>query len=91
MAAEDSGRKRMKKGYWVTNYRMITDPEALKNYSALAGPAIEAAGGKFLSRGTAIAAHEAGWVERPVIVELDRWKWRKPPARATPIVWLSRQ
>jgi uncharacterized protein (DUF1330 family) len=50
----------MKKGYWVASYRMITDPEALKNYSALAGPAIEAAGGKFLSRGTAIAAHEAG-------------------------------
>ena len=61
----------MKKGYWVASYRMITDPEALKNYSALAGPAIEAARGKFLSRGTTIAAHEAGWVERTVIVEFD--------------------
>jgi uncharacterized protein (DUF1330 family) len=61
----------MKKGYWVASYRMITDPEALNNYSALAGPAIEAAGGKFLSRRTAIAAHEAGWVERTVIVEFD--------------------
>jgi uncharacterized protein (DUF1330 family) len=50
---------------------MITDPEALNNYSAPAGSAIEAAGGKFLSCGTAIAAHEAGWVERTVIVEFD--------------------
>jgi uncharacterized protein (DUF1330 family) len=61
----------MKKGYWVASYRSISDPEALRNYSALAGPAIEAAGGRFLSRGRAIAAHEAGWLERTVIVEFD--------------------
>jgi uncharacterized protein (DUF1330 family) len=64
-------RKRMKKGYWVASYRSITDPQALRDYSAQAGPAIEAAGGKFLSRGIAIAAHEAGWVERTVIVEFE--------------------
>jgi uncharacterized protein (DUF1330 family) len=61
----------MKKGYWVASYRTITNPQALKNYSALAGPAIEDAGGKFLSRGIAVAAHEAGWVERTVIVEFE--------------------
>ena len=61
----------MKKGYWVGCYRAISNPEALKSYSALAGPAIEAAGGRFLSRGKAVVAHEAGWLERTVVVEFD--------------------
>lgn len=61
----------MAKGYWVACYRGIKDHEALKNYSALATSAIEGAGGRFLSRGTAVAAHEAGWLERTVIVEFD--------------------
>jgi uncharacterized protein (DUF1330 family) len=47
----------MRRGYWVACYRAIANPQALRNYSALAGPAIEAAGGTFLSRGIAIAAH----------------------------------
>ena len=64
-------RDDMKKGYWVGCYRSISNSEALKSYSALAGPAAEAAGGRFLSRGKAIAAHEAGWLERTVIVEFD--------------------
>ena len=64
-------RDHMKKGYWVGCYRSISNSEALKNYSALAGPAAEAAGGRILSRGKAIAAHEAGWLERTVIVEFD--------------------
>ncbi len=61
----------MAKGYWVACYREVKDGEALENYSALATSAIAAAGGRFLSRGTAVAAHEAGWLERSVIVEFD--------------------
>lgn len=61
----------MPKGYWVACYREIKDEEALKKYSALATSAIQNAGGRFLSRGKAIAAHEAGWLERTVIVEFD--------------------
>jgi uncharacterized protein (DUF1330 family) len=61
----------MKKGYWIACYRAIANPQALRNYSALAGPAIEAAGGTFLSRDIAVAAHEAGWLERTVIVEFE--------------------
>jgi uncharacterized protein (DUF1330 family) len=61
----------MPKGYWVACYREIKDEEALKQYSALATSAIENAGGRFLSRGKAIAAHEAGWLERTVVVEFD--------------------
>ncbi len=61
----------MAKGYWVACYREIKDEEALKRYSAAATSAIEKAGGRFLSRGKAITAHEAGWLERTVIVEFD--------------------
>jgi uncharacterized protein (DUF1330 family) len=61
----------MKKGYWVVNYLSIRDPKALENYSALALPAINAAGGRPLARGKAVAAHEAGRLERTVIVEFD--------------------
>jgi uncharacterized protein (DUF1330 family) len=51
----------MRRRHWVACYRAIANPQALRNYSALAGPAIEAAGGSFLSRGIAVAAQsEAG-------------------------------
>jgi uncharacterized protein (DUF1330 family) len=61
----------MAKAYWVATYRSISDPEALAGYAKLAGPAIQAAGGKFLARGTAAKAYEAGVVQRVVIVEFD--------------------
>jgi len=41
----------MPKGYWITTYRSIKNPEALAAYAKLAGPAMAAAGGKFLVRG----------------------------------------
>lgn len=61
----------MAKAYWVATYRSISDPEALAGYAKLAGPAIAAAGGRFLARGTAAKAYEAGIVQRVVIVEFD--------------------
>ena len=36
----------MAKGYWVSCYRSITNPDALAAYAKLAGPAIEAGGGE---------------------------------------------
>jgi uncharacterized protein (DUF1330 family) len=66
-----------KKGYWVGCYRRVIDAKALESYSSLAGPAIEAAGGRFLSRGIDAEAHEAGMVERTVIVEFDSLKKAK--------------
>jgi Domain of unknown function (DUF1330) len=42
----------MAKGYWVTFYRSITNHSALAEYASLAGPAIEAGGGRFLAGGT---------------------------------------
>jgi uncharacterized protein (DUF1330 family) len=57
------------KGYWVGAYHSISDPTAFGVYAKLAGPAVEAAGGRFLARGGAVKAHEAGVNERTVIVE----------------------
>ena len=62
----------MAKAYWVATYKSISDPDALAGYAKLAGPAIQAAGGKFLARGTAAKAYEAGVVQRVVIIEFDR-------------------
>jgi uncharacterized protein (DUF1330 family) len=61
----------MAKAYWVTCYRSISDPEALAAYAKLAGPALAAAGGRFLARGNAANAYEAGLTERTVLIEFD--------------------
>jgi uncharacterized protein (DUF1330 family) len=63
----------MAKGYWIGAYRRIFDPEKLAAYARLAGPAIEAVGGRFLSRNGAIEVHEDGISERTVIVEFDSY------------------
>lgn len=61
----------MAKAYWVSAYRAIHNPEALAAYAQLAGPAIQAAGGRFLARGTPAAVKEGGVMQRTVIVEFD--------------------
>ena len=59
----------MPKGYWVTVYRSISDPQKLAAYAQLAPPAIALFGGRYLARGTAAAAFEAGQKERIVMSE----------------------
>ena len=59
----------MAKGYWVTTYRSISNPDALAAYAKLAGPAIAAAGGKFIVRGNPAKVYEAGVSQRTVISE----------------------
>jgi uncharacterized protein (DUF1330 family) len=61
----------MAKGYWVVLYRSIKNPDALAAYAKLAGPAIQAAGGRFLVRSSAAKAYEAGLMQRAVVVEFD--------------------
>ena len=39
----------MAKAYWVVCYRSIRNPDALAAYAKIAGPAVQAAGGRFLS------------------------------------------
>lgn len=59
----------MAKAYWITTYRSISNPEALAAYAKLAGPAIAAAGGKFLVRGMPSKTYEAGLSQRTVVIE----------------------
>lgn len=61
----------MPKAYWISAYRAIHDNEALAAYAKLAGPAIAAAGGRFLARGMPAAVKEAGLMQRTVVVEFD--------------------
>ena len=61
----------MAKAYWVATYKSISDPDALAGYAKLAGPAIQAGGGRFLARGNAAKAYEAGLLQRVVIIEFD--------------------
>ena len=61
----------MAKAYWVVCYREISDPAKLAAYAKIAGPAIEAAGGRAIVRGAAIKAYESGQLERTVVIEFD--------------------
>ena len=61
----------MAKAYWISAYHSVTDNDKLAAYAKLAGPAIEAGGGKFLARGTAAKAYEAGVLQRTVIIEFE--------------------
>ena len=61
----------MAKGYWVVLYRSVSNPAALAQYAKPAEAAILAGGGRFLTRGVAIAAFEAGIKDRSVVIEFD--------------------
>jgi len=61
----------MAKGYWVVFYRSVSNPAALAEYGKLAGPAIQAGGGRFLARGIPAKAFEAGLNQRSVVIEFD--------------------
>ena len=64
----------MKKGYWVVAYRSISDDSALKAYAALAMPAVESFGGRFLTGSTSqVQAHESGLAQRTIVVEFDSY------------------
>jgi uncharacterized protein (DUF1330 family) len=61
----------MAKAYWITCYHEVSDAAKLAAYAKLAGPAIEAGGGRFLARGMPAHAYEAGHLERTVVIEFD--------------------
>ena len=55
-------------------YRSIADEAAVKAYAALAVPAVQSFGGRFLTRSTSqVQAHKAGLQQRTVIVEFDSY------------------
>jgi uncharacterized protein (DUF1330 family) len=55
--------------YWISLYVEVTDEDKLARYAELAGPALTAAGGRFIARGTPQAAYEAGRLSRAVLIE----------------------
>ncbi len=61
----------MAKAYWINTFRSIHDEEKLAAYVELAGPAMRAAGGRFLARGLPAHAFESGLVERTTLIEFD--------------------
>ena len=61
----------MPKGYMIVQYRKIKNQAALDAYAKIAGPAITAAGGRFLVRGSPAKTYELGMKERTVVVEFD--------------------
>ncbi|MGC4111707.1 MAG: DUF1330 domain-containing protein [Nocardioides sp.] len=54
----------MPKGYWVSAYRSISDPEKLAAYNTLAASAVQLAGGRTLARAERVVARDAGIAER---------------------------
>ena len=61
----------MPKAYWVSAYHAIHDESKLAAYAAIAGPAVIAAGGKFIARSKAAKAYEAGKLERTTLIEFE--------------------
>ena len=61
----------MSKTYWVSTYRAVKNAEKVAAYAKLAGPALTAAGGRFLARGMPSMAYELGLKERTVLIEFD--------------------
>jgi uncharacterized protein (DUF1330 family) len=61
----------MSKAYWISAYRLIRDEAAVAAYAKLAGPALLAAGGRFMARGMPAQVYEGGIEQRTVIIEFD--------------------
>ena len=57
--------------YWINFFTRIDDPDRVAAYAALAGPAMRAAGGRFLARGEPAQTFEGGLACRTTLIEFD--------------------
>ena len=64
----------MPKGYMISAHRSEADPVKRAAYLELAGPAIEANGGKILSKGARVVAKENGLAQQTVIIEFESFE-----------------
>ncbi|HEY0642159.1 MAG TPA: DUF1330 domain-containing protein [Nocardioides sp.] len=55
--------------YWICVYKAVHDPAKVAAYAELAGPALTAAGGRFLARGLPEVTFEKGEETRTVVIE----------------------
>jgi uncharacterized protein (DUF1330 family) len=61
----------MAHGYWVIEFRSVSNQDAVDRYAAIAGPAIRAHGGRVLAGGVPAATFEVGLPLRAALVEFD--------------------
>jgi uncharacterized protein (DUF1330 family) len=61
----------MSKAYWISAYRSVRDETAVAAYAKLAGPALVAAGGRFMARGIPSQVYESGLAQRTVVIEFE--------------------
>ncbi len=61
----------MSGAYLIVQYNEIGDPSGLEQYVALAGPALEKAGGAVVAKGVPARAYEAGRADLSVLVRFD--------------------
>jgi uncharacterized protein (DUF1330 family) len=61
----------MPRGYWINTFTAIHDQEKLDRYIELAGPAMRAAGGRFLARGNPAHTFEGASTSRTTLIEFD--------------------
>ena len=61
----------MPKGYMLAAHRAEADPVKREAYLKLAGAALQAAGGKYLSRVGKVEARENGVAQRTILIEFE--------------------
>ena len=64
----------MSKGYMVSAHRSEAGPNKRTAYLELAVPAIEAAGGKFLSTGARVVSGENGLAQKTLLIEFESYE-----------------
>lgn len=64
----------MPKGYMLSAHRRPANPEKRDAYAKLAGPALEAGGGKLIAAGGRVEARENGLAERTVLIEFESYE-----------------
>ena len=64
----------MSRGYWVSAHSNLPDADKYAEYAALAVPAIEKLGGRFIVKGMTETAVENGLIGfRTIVVEFDSY------------------
>ena len=61
----------MAKAYSVVTYKNISNPDSFAAYAQVAGPAIEAEGGRFIARGAPAEILEGNNDNRVVVIEFE--------------------
>ena len=61
----------MTAAYWINTFTAIHDEDKLARYIELAGPAMRAAGGRFLARGNPARAFEGATTLRTTLIQFE--------------------